>query len=103
MIKISKNVMLNSFQHLIKSMGSRNKFGMTKYCFCNSLFHGNRHESWPTNEYESIFIPPLAKGDEGGFKKQMVAAIIHKISLYPSFPKRGIFRSITAGALLDNK
>jgi hypothetical protein len=32
------------------------------------------------------YIPPLAKGDRGGF---LGKEIIHKISPRPSFPKRG--------------
>jgi hypothetical protein len=45
-----------------------------------------------------LFIPPLEKGDEGGF---FYTSILHKISPFPSLPKRGIFGAMTI--FLENR
>jgi hypothetical protein len=42
-------------------------------------------------------IPPFGKGGGGGF---LDTSILHKISPYPSLPKRGIFGSMTGVTLL---
>jgi hypothetical protein len=57
------------------------------------VLHGNEQR---IPFWQALAYPPLAKGDKGGFLRQMfydkkeLMCIIHKISPYPSLLKRGI-------------
>ncbi len=46
------------------------------------------------------YIPPLPKGMKGDFLNRYFYFMIHKISPNPSFPKRGIFGSMTLNVVL---